>query len=77
MTPYTEGLEPVGDASFFVRRWGDPSLPKLLMLHGFPEYGGAWSGLAPLLADRFHCTARNGARRGTVGGLAIHQLSAQ
>jgi len=66
MTPYTEGLEPVGDASFFVRRWGDPSLPKLLMLHGFPEYGGAWSG-----------SARNGARRGTVGGLAIHQLSAQ
>lgn len=42
---------------FFLREWGDPSLPKLLMLHGFPEYGGAWGDLAPLLADRFHCIA--------------------
>ncbi|MGB3247177.1 MAG: alpha/beta hydrolase [Sulfitobacter sp.] len=42
---------------FHIRRWGDPNLPKLLMLHGFPEYGGAWADLAPLLADRFHCIA--------------------
>lgn len=42
---------------FFVRRWGDPDKPVLLMLHGFPEYGGAWSDLAPLLSDRFHCIA--------------------
>lgn len=42
---------------FFLRSWGDPSLPKLLLLHGFPEYGGAWGDLAPLLAQRFHCIA--------------------
>jgi pimeloyl-ACP methyl ester carboxylesterase len=42
---------------FFVRHWGDESLPKLLLLHGFPEYGGAWGDLAPLLASRFHCIA--------------------
>lgn len=42
---------------FYLRRWGDPELPPLLLLHGFPEYGGAWSDLAPLLADRFHCIA--------------------
>lgn len=42
---------------FFVRRWGDPDKPVLLMLHGFPEYGGAWADLAPYLADRFHCIA--------------------
>lgn len=42
---------------FFVRTWGDPDLPKLLMLHGFPEYGGAWGTLAPLLAERFCCIA--------------------
>ncbi len=42
---------------FFLRRWGDPALPRLLMLHGFPEYSGAWAELAPLLADRFHCIA--------------------
>ncbi len=42
---------------FFIRRWGDPSLPRLLMLHGFPEFGGAWEEFAPRLADRFHCIA--------------------
>ena len=42
---------------FFVRRWGDPELPPLLMLHGFPEYGGAWADLAPHLSDSFHCIA--------------------
>ncbi len=42
---------------FFIRRWGDPALPPLLMLHGFPEYGGAWADLAPLLSDHFHCIA--------------------
>ncbi len=42
---------------FFIRHWGDENLPKLLMLHGFPEYGGAWAQLAPLLAHKFHCIA--------------------
>lgn len=42
---------------FFIRRWGNPDLPPLLMLHGFPEYGGAWADLAPLLCDHFHCIA--------------------
>ena len=42
---------------FFLRHWGDESLPKILLLHGFPEYGGAWSDLAPHLSDRFHCIA--------------------
>ncbi len=42
---------------FHLRRWGDPANPPLLLLHGFPEYGGAWADLAPQLADRFHCIA--------------------
>lgn len=42
---------------FFLRRWGDASLPPLLMLHGFPEYGGAWADLAPHLAQNFQCLA--------------------
>ncbi|MEO0937341.1 MAG: alpha/beta hydrolase [Pseudomonadota bacterium] len=42
---------------FFVRRWGDRSLPPLLMLHGFPEYGGAWADVATRLSHRFHCIA--------------------
>ncbi len=43
--------------SFYLRKWGSPDLPPLLMLHGFPEYGGAWSDLAPYLSDHFHCIA--------------------
>ncbi len=42
---------------FFVQHWGERDAPRLLMLHGFPEYSGAWKELAPLLAERFHCIA--------------------
>lgn len=42
---------------FFVRRWGDPDLPPMLLLHGFPEFSGAWAQIAPHLAGRFHCIA--------------------
>ena len=41
----------------FARHWGDPDKPRLLLLHGFPEYSMAWAGLAPRLAQRFHCIA--------------------
>lgn len=47
----------LGGHPFFVRSWGDPAKPPLLMLHGFPEYGGAWADLAPHLTDRFYCVA--------------------
>jgi epoxide hydrolase 4 len=50
-------IRQLNDHPFFVRSWGDSSLPPLLLLHGFPEYSGAWADLAPLLADRFHCIA--------------------
>ena len=42
---------------FFARTWGDPSLPPLLMLHGFPEYSGAWQELALELQTHFYCVA--------------------
>lgn len=42
---------------FFIRHWGNPDKPLLLMLHGFPEHSGAWAELAPLLTDRYHCVA--------------------
>lgn len=42
---------------FFARTWGDPSLPPLLMLHGFPEYSSAWAELATELQDTFYCVA--------------------
>lgn len=54
--PQTETRQ-IDGHPFFIRRWGAPENPPLLMLHGFPEYGGAWADLAPLLAHRFHCIA--------------------
>jgi len=42
---------------FFVQHWGKQDAPKILMLHGFPEYSGAFADLAPLLGEHFHCIA--------------------
>jgi len=43
--------------SFFLRRWGTKGAPKILLLHGFPEFSGAWAEFAPLLADDFELIA--------------------
>lgn len=42
---------------FLVRHWGEHNTDKILMLHGFPEYGGAWAELAERLSERYHCIA--------------------
>jgi epoxide hydrolase 4 len=36
---------------------GDPGLPLLLCLHGFPEFWRAWAQVMPRLAERFHVVA--------------------
>lgn len=41
----------------FYREAGDPSLPTLILLHGFPSSSFMFRGLIPLLADRFHVIA--------------------
>ncbi len=56
MTPETEFVTLNGQ-QFFVRSWGDPNKPLLLCLHGFPEYGGAWSDIAPFLTEHFYVIA--------------------
>ncbi|MGI9368686.1 MAG: alpha/beta fold hydrolase [Ruegeria sp.] len=64
---------------FHLRKWGDPELPALLMLHGFPEYGGAWSELAPYLSQHFHCIApdqRGYGQSWTPEGVRNYTLSA-
>jgi lipase len=38
-------------------RWGDPSLPALVCLHGVTSYGGRFAPLAGRLADRYHVVA--------------------
>ena len=41
---------------FSLHDWGPPDAPPLVMLHGFPEYGGAWAEVAAHLPG-FHCLA--------------------
>ncbi|WP_293772452.1 alpha/beta hydrolase [uncultured Pantoea sp.] len=41
----------------FYREAGDPSLPVLLLLHGFPASSHQFRNLIPLLADKFHLIA--------------------
>ena len=47
----------LNDQPFHYLEWGAPDAPILLMLHGFPEYAGAWAELAERLSDRFRCIA--------------------
>lgn len=47
----------VNDRQVFYREAGDPALPALILLHGFPSSSFMFRGLIPLLADRFHVIA--------------------
>src|SRR5512132_2887708 len=47
----------VGGLSVFYREAGDPGLPKLLLLGGFPASSHQFRHLIPALADRFHVVA--------------------
>ena len=57
MAPHWTEIKELDGEAFFIRHWGVVGAPKILMLHGFPEYSGAWNDLAPLLAEQFHCIA--------------------
>ena len=43
--------------SIFYREAGDPSSPKLLLLHGFPASSHQYRNLISALSDRFHIIA--------------------
>ncbi len=47
----------VNDRRVFYREAGDPSLPTIILLHGFPTSSFMFRDLIPLLADRFHVIA--------------------
>ena len=47
----------VGGIDLFYREAGDPRLPTLLLLHGFPSSSHMFRHLMPALADRFHLVA--------------------
>src|SRR5580658_111155 len=44
----------VDGISIAYREAGDPSPPKLVLLHGFPSSSHQYRNLIPALADRFH-----------------------
>lgn len=46
-----------GGLRFHCLEAGEPGRPLLLLLHGFPEYSGAWEEVMARLADRFHLVA--------------------
>jgi pimeloyl-ACP methyl ester carboxylesterase len=47
----------VHDRKVFYRQAGDPRLPTIVLLHGFPTSSFMFRELIPLLADRFHVIA--------------------
>ena len=47
----------LGDLQLHCRVEGPEDAPMLLLLHGFPEYGGAWDDMIPRLSDRYLCVA--------------------
>jgi pimeloyl-ACP methyl ester carboxylesterase len=47
----------LGSTTLAAKRWGDPSLPPLLALHGWLDNAGSFDALAPLLADRWQVIA--------------------
>jgi pimeloyl-ACP methyl ester carboxylesterase len=47
----------VSGRQVFYREAGDPTLPAIILLHGFPTSSHMFRGLIPLLADKFHVIA--------------------
>lgn len=71
MHVWTQAL---GPHAFTLRSWGSPAQPMILMLHGFPEYGGAWADVAENLSDDFYCVAPD--QRGYGGSYAPAEVGA-
>lgn len=57
MTGITYRTVAVDGLNIFYREAGNPTAPKLLLLHGFPSASHMFRDLVPLLADRFHIVA--------------------
>jgi pimeloyl-ACP methyl ester carboxylesterase len=56
-TTVTYKQETVDGLSIAYREAGDPSSPKLVLLHGWPSSSHQYRNLIPALADRFHVIA--------------------
>jgi pimeloyl-ACP methyl ester carboxylesterase len=57
MHPTTHHFATVNGRTMFYREAGDPALPAIILLHGFPASSHMYRDLIPLLADTFHVIA--------------------
>ncbi|OQN96295.1 hypothetical protein B0A48_17551 [Cryoendolithus antarcticus] len=55
--PKTHHFATIDDTTIHYFEIGDPSLPTLLLLHGFPSSSTQYRNFAPLLADKYHIIA--------------------
>lgn len=55
--PISYRYQQADGVNIFYREAGDPALPVLLLLHGFPTSSHQFRDLIPLLADKFHIIA--------------------
>jgi pimeloyl-ACP methyl ester carboxylesterase len=56
-TPYDDATVDVLDCPIHYLRWGDPSSPGLVLVHGGAAHAHWWSFIAPLLARQYHVVA--------------------
>nr|WP_294546107.1 alpha/beta hydrolase [uncultured Rhodopila sp.] len=57
MHPTTHHFATVNGRTMFYREAGDPALPAIILLHGFPTSSHMYRDLIPQLADTFHVIA--------------------
>ena len=55
--PREEGFVNVDGCDIHYFRWGDPSKPAIVMLHGFIAHARCFAFIAPYLADDYHVVA--------------------
>jgi pimeloyl-ACP methyl ester carboxylesterase len=56
MQVYSKTIE-IDGLKIFYREAGEPAMPKLLLLHGFPASSHQYRNLMPVLAQNFHVVA--------------------
>jgi pimeloyl-ACP methyl ester carboxylesterase len=66
-TPYAEHVLEVDGVGIHYLRWGDPSNPGLVLVHGGAAHAHWWSFLAPLLLQRFSVVAMDLSGHGDSG----------
>ncbi|MEM6301021.1 MAG: alpha/beta hydrolase [Pseudomonadota bacterium] len=57
LIPREEGWVESGGCDLHYFRWGDPSNPGLLLMHGFLAHARCFAFIAPFLAERYHVVA--------------------